>query len=358
MSLTFKMKCADQEQEITIDDDGVLEMPGYDPQYEEAMLEFSGGGKYKMSVCYYLYKSWEELSEEFHDKITREMREPRYEYVRDRGRMWGEREVVRKFNYEDLARVLAEVLQQYVKAEDYNAIAIANVIGGMNLNLNECPDIEVSGSEHGEWPETVYRYETHQLKIGDLEIVNWSRVSERRIYGIMYFDTEVEDLAGEIEDAYPSDFIVEVLDALGMKDPDPGPPDEFDTPKPDDTKKGSYGVMYEELIYDRNKRPADRNVQSVEVVIYDSERLAKEAAELSEKLMRNWDQEYLVTVVRRMSPSEREEQKQLATERKALRKQYQLFKVGAEEVPEPDPVYTQWTELEDDPDDRPEDFED
>jgi len=353
------MKCANGEQEIIIDDDGVLEMPGYDPQYEEAMVEFSNG-KYEKSVCYYLYRSWEEIPKEFHDEIVQEMGKPRYEYVRDRGRMWGEREVVRKFNDEDLACILAEALQYYVKEEDESgAVALAKVIGGMNLNLNEQPDIEISGHEVGEWYQGVLRYETHALNVCDVKIAEWQRMSERRIYGILCFDTDVQDLKDDVEDSYPSDLIVAVLDALGMKDSDPSPPEEFSTPKPDETKKGAYGVMYEELIYDRDKELEDRDVQSVEVVIYDNERTAKEAAELSESLMHETgDHTYRITVVRRMSPSEREEQKLLAAERKALRKQYRLFKRGVEKVPEPDKLYTQWTELEEDEDDRPGDFED
>jgi hypothetical protein len=114
--------------------------------------------------------------------------------------------------------------------------------------------------------------------------------------------------------------------------------------------------LYEETIWDPKKRPHDRDVCNPEVVVYDDEGIANEAAELASALESNWNDEHRITLVRRMSPSELEEQQEAAAHRAMLRKQFQLDG-SIEEVPEPDPIYTQWTELEEDEDDRPEDFE-
>jgi hypothetical protein len=357
MSLTIKTNCGDGEQEITFEDDGTLYMPDYDPLYEEAMVEFTRG-QYKLSLCHHLYKNWDRISDRIMDRLVEETRKPYYDTYRDRYGFITDRQI-RPFNQGDLACVLAEILKGLVKSENDDAIPIAGVIAGLNLKLNECPDIIVEYKDSsGNESDGVMRADLHTLKICDVEIAEWDRVSERRIYDIINFGSDVQDLSGEIEDSEPSEFVKEVLKALGIEDPDPEGPPEFDTPKPDETGNGAFGVMYEKLIWDSKKRPHEREVESVEVVIYDDESIAKEAAKLSERLNRNFgDDEYRVTLVRRMSPSELEEQRIAAAHREMIRKQYRLFNGGLEEIQELDPIYSKWTELEEDEDDRPEDFE-
>lgn len=356
MPVTIKTVCGDQEQEITFKDDGTLLMPGYDPEYEEAMAEFTGGA-YKLSLCHCLYKDWDEIAESVMERLVEETQKTYYDERRDRYGYIIDR-TVRPFNQEDLACILAEILADLVKAEDYSAIVIASVIGSLNLKLDTCPDIEVDkGAERCEtWSDGVWRTDTHTLKVCDVEIADWERTIERRIHDFMYFESSVEDLSGEME-GYPSELVQEVMEALGIEDSDPDPPEELDTPKHDESGEGVFGVLYEETIYEPGKRPHERDVCNPEVVIYDDERTAKEAAKLSTAIEGNWGDEHRVTLVRRMSPSELEEQREAAAQREFLRKQHRLFDSGAEDVPEPDPIYTQWTELEEDKDDRPEDFE-
>jgi hypothetical protein len=356
MPFTIKTMCANKEQEITFEDDGALSMPGYDPMYEEAMAEFTGG-EYKFSLCHCLYKDWDEIADGVMERLVGEIKKTYYDEHFDRYGYVTSRKV-RPFNQGDLACILAEILADLVKDEGYSAVVIASIIGGMNLKLDMCPDIEVEeGSErdHG-LADGVYRVDTHTLKVCDVEIANWERMIERRINDFMYFGSDVEDLSDQM-DGYPSELVQEVINALGIADSDPDPPKEFDTPKHDESGEGVFGVLYEELIYESGKRPHERDVCNPEVVIYDDESIAKEAAELSNAIERNWGEEYRITLVRRMSPSELEEQRVAAVQREFLRKQHRLFDGSIEAVPEPDPIYTQWTELEEDEDDRPEDFE-
>ena len=355
MPFTLKTMCGNSEQEIAFEDDGTLSMPDYDPEYEEAMAEFCSG-KYKFSLCYHLYKGWDEIADRVMERLVEETRKTYFDERRDRygdiiQRTW------RPFNQGDLACILAEILAELVKAEDGNAVVIASVIAGLNLKLDESPDIDVdTGFEYDtDMSSGVYRTDTHTLKVCDIEIANWQRMTERRIYDIMHFESDVEDLSDQME-GYPSELVQEVMDALGIADSDPDPPKEFDTPKHDESGEGVFGVLYEKLIYDSKKRPHERDVCDPEVVVYEHERTAGEAAELAEAMDSNWGHEYRITVVRRMSPSELEEQREAAAHRAMLRKQHRLFDSGAEDVPEPDPIYTQWTELEDE-DYRPEDFE-
>jgi len=356
MPFTIKTICADKEQEITFEDDGALSMPGYDPMYEEAMAEFTGG-EYKFSLCHCLYKDWDEIADGVMERLVGEIRKTYFDEHFDRyGNITSRK--VRPFNQGDLACILSEILAEFVKAEDSSAVVIASVIAGLNLKLAEQPDIEVGeGPERGDsWSDGVHRFDAHTLKICDVEIAKWERCIERRINDFMYFGSDVEDMSDQLE-CYPSELVQEVMDALGIGDSDPDPPKEFDTPKHDESGEGVFGVMYEEFIWDSSKRGHERDVRNPEVVIYDDESIAKEAAELSNAIESNWGDEHRITLVRRMSPSELEEQREAAAQREFLRKQHRLFSDGAEDVPEPDPVYTQWTELEEDEDDRPEDFE-
>lgn len=340
MPVQFDVECgAAGKQVVIIDDDGSLSMPGYDPSYEETLVALSGKEDY--SLCYNLHAFWETIIEKMDvDRFGRELYEQRYEEVK-RGYWYDSKK--REFNFDDLAEFLADMLKDSLKKGDPVAVAIASVIGKLPTSLGMSPDIDVEyiDSDWG-WDTGSTRSSTHTLKIGKVEVASWEHRVDRDIYDIFYFDTNVENNDWSIEDAAINDPTREVLKALGIEDPDPDPPEEFDTPKSDDTKEGAYGVMYEHRVYEHGVAREDQEIDSVEVVIYEYERTAKEAWALANRIQRNTgDYEYEITLVRRKAPSERLQDAQ-----------------HTEDFEEFDPIYMEWTELEEDWHDRPEDFED
>lgn len=362
MPLEFKLKCGVNQQKIVIHEDGVLEMLGYDPEYEELAKELGEGGDF--SLCYYLYNNWDTLiagMEKTGITFKKELTRPYYEYQYSR---WGNRAEVRSFNMDDLGCLLAKVLKDYIEKENQEAIDIAKVIGKLPVSQENEPDIEMSdGYERGEWEHGVQNITTHTLKVCDVEIMEWEHYIERRIYDIFNFETDITNLCEEGLECGPTKFQEEIIKAIGLEDPEPDPPGEFGTPAYDKTGKGAYGVMYEEFDYDYNvpwkEREKTKELKSVEVVVYDDDRTAFEAATLAKSLVEErGDNEYEITAVRRKSPSERAQDRLEAEHRAYLRKQRQLFDPGFEDPEEPDPIYTEWTELERHSGDRPEDFED
>ena len=341
MPVQFDVECgAAGRQVVIIDNDGSLSMPGYDPAYEETLVALSGKEDY--SLCYQLHEFWETIVEKMDtDRFSRELREQHYEEVK-RG-YWHDQER-RDFNFDDLAEFLAEMLKDALKKGDPVAVAIASVIRKLPVSLKVSPDIDVEYIDQGEWSWDggACRVSTHTLKIGSVVVASWEHRVDREIHDIFFFETSVENNDWSIDDGAIDDRTREVLKALGLEDPEPDPPAEFDTPKSDETLKGAYGVMYEHRVYAHGVSQEDREIDSVEVVVYEYEHDAKDASTLATKIQRNTgDEEYGLTLVRRKSPSER-----------------LLDEQHPEELEEYDSIYKEWTALEEDWKDRPEDFED
>lgn len=341
MPVQFDVECgAAGKQVVIIDDDGSLSMPGYDPSYEETLVALSGKEDY--SLCYQLHEFWETIVEKMDtDRFSRELREQHYEEEK-RGYWYDSKK--RDFNFDDLAEFLAEMLKDMLNKGDRVAVAIASVIGKLPVSLEVSPCVDVEYIDKGEWGWSggVTRLSTHTLKIGSVVVASWEHRVDREIHDIFYFETTVENNDWSIDDGAIDESTKEVLKALGLEDPEPDPPDEFDTPKPDDTQKGAYGVMYEHRVYAHAVPEEDREIDIAEVVIYEHEYDAKDAHDLANKIEKNTgDTEYKITLVRRKAPSER-----------------LLDEQHFEELEEFDSIYREWTELEENWRDRPEDFED
>lgn len=359
MPLEFKLTCWGEKQKIIIHEDGSLEMPGYDPDYEKSLVEFGEDPK-KLSLCFYLFNNWGTLTKGMADigiDFSKELSEERVEYDRrDPWKSWR-----REFNFSDLACLLTKVLKEYVEKEDEDAIDIASVLGKLPLDFDEEPGIDASkGFEEGEMYDGVFKHTTHTLKVCEEEIASWEHTVERRVYDIFTFESEVENRDEDL-DKGPSEFIQRVLEAMGLEDLEPDPPEEFYIPAKDESGEGAYGVMYEELVFDYEHGwpPKEIDVKSVQVIVYDNDREAMEAAWLANKIQDNTgDHSYRITPVRRKGRKERHQDQVDAAHRAYLRKQYRIFESGVEDPEEFDPIYDEWTELEKDRKDRPDDFED
>jgi len=163
-----------------------------------------------------------------------------------------------------------------------------------------------------------------------------------------------------------------VLDALGLKDPDPDFPDEWDVPQFDKTGQGNFGVLYEEMRWHDRAYPGrgpgggydHDDVADADVIIYDSENEAREAHRIATKIQReSGDHQYRITLVRRKAPSERRKDERRVgrylKKQAYLKRQGRLFEPGYEQLPDPPPphpIYSEWVELEESHL-RPSDFE-
>jgi hypothetical protein len=356
------------EQKIVIEDDGTISMPGYNPDYETAYAAMSPTPAAK-SFCYRLHELWQDILEKMDERGSRRLLEDELKskhYRTEQVDRYYDRQVERGFIADDLGCFLADMLKDCIKDEDLNgAVPIATVLAKLPMSRDNMPDILVEHRDKEYENESVWREETHTLMICETEIVEWKQATERRIYDIFYFETETIDLGEAGLETGPDELTQAVLDELGLKDPEPGFPDEWDTPKHDETGKGQFGVMYERM----NWHPGDgydhQDVIDVEIVIYEHEYDATDANGIATRIQReSGDNEYRVTLMRRKAPSERKRlERRVARHQKKqayLKRQRRLFEPGYEQLPDlppPHPVYSEWVELEKDSKDRPEDFE-
>lgn len=368
MPVEFTVDCGYGDQKIVIEDDGTISMPGYDPDYETAFMAMSPT-PVEPSFCYRLHTLWQGILKKIDERGSRSIFEDELKskhYRTERVDRYYDRQVEREFSTDDLGCFLAELLGSLVKDEDFDAVLIARVLAKLPLSPDNMPDIFVeSFDQEAYYSESVVRNETHTLRICDIDIAAWEQATERRIYDIFYFQTDVSDLGEAGLEVGPNEVTQEVLKELGLKDPEPEPPDEWDTPKHDETGEGQFGVMYEKMRWHDKEHYDHDDVEEVDVMIYEYERDAAEAHRIASRIQyETGDREYKITIVRRKAPSERRrEERRAGRYRKKqayLKKQRRLFEPGYEQLPDldpPHPVYSEWVELEQDYKDRPEDFE-
>jgi ketosteroid isomerase-like protein len=358
--MAYEIKIGDFD--AIIHDDGSLEVPGYDPE-EQAVLAEMG---YELGLDYWIVKSWDlvlqALKEEGQlDDFIEALQGKRTQYDYYVGRsLW-------PFDIDDVKSALVLALQHYMNKEyTDDAVAVASVIKEMPWSLNDMPEITVEShlSEDQFGYPRVVRYETHRLMIDGEEIAQWEHAVERSSYSYKYFDSDLTDLREAGLEIGPEmvEGLTEVLEALGLEDEEPEGPDEDDlyVPRPEDEDSDElFGVMYEEMTYwHPTKGKLEEPEVEVEVVIYARESDASEAAALAQKMIGETGDSVEVSLVRRRTPSEEAEDIEEAKDRAALRRQYRLFNGGAtQEVEEPDPIYLEWRPLEENWQDRPEDFE-
>ena len=344
MSVSFNVRCAGETHKMTVNDDGSIEIEGYDPAYEE-MLSAMGDTR-SFSICYQFVRHWNEVLSKLEESGHRnKLKESIGETYYDNDRSTGYRDVRRGFEVNDLGEFLAEQLRDYVKEESYDAIPIAQVLAKLPVRHDWTPEVYVDAFDQEDgWGLRIVRRSVHKLKICGTTIAEWEHKTERELSDIFHFDTSTYNFAKDygFDDLGPSEFVQEVLKALELEDPEPSLPDEdaLGAPKHDATGKGCFGVMYETRAWNGNiGHYDDDDIAEVEVVVYEREWEARDAYQFATRIaMENGDNDqYRITAVRRRAPSERQ--------------------VGMFEEQDLDPIYYEWTEMEKHHREFPDDFE-
>lgn len=339
------------DQKIVIDNDGDLTMPGHDIEADIIAVELGD----EPSPLLKMYEAWgavvEQLKEEnqwdsFLDEVARGIDYwPRFSRYAD----WTTRQH-RDFGLEDFMGVFIEALKYHIKEENEGeAVDIASVIKGFPLHtLSNMPQVTVESYEE-ESPDGILikRIETHKLEINEEEVAEWEQWTNIEIDSV-FLSISQNDYReyGGFDELDPSPIVQAVLDALGLEDEEPDYPDEelLGIPDEDQSGKGLFGILYEkdEYKYQPSGAWTKTGKKEAEIVIYDEEYTAKEAMELVKSVERSRGKDDFdeITLVRRMTPSEIEK---LAP---------------PEEQPQNlHPLWLEWTELEEDWRDRPEDFD-
>jgi len=342
MTIEFKINCGNGPQEALITNDGELQIPGYDPSEEEA-AELFGEEK---TGCYYLDELWNEFvvphlkkEDEWDDfqKLVRSGEE--YWNGQFMDHRWG--------NVYDILDVFIPLLRQAIGDQDKQAVEIALAINSFQLDrVGDYPDIDYEEVDpYKEDPPGIVTYvEERTLKIGDEDLASWRRGKIRESRDLYNFESDVTDMdefGGDYNAGATSSVLPAVLKVFGFEEDDTDniddPEDFYDKPEEDLTGEGLFGVMYEVIPW---REDGERIVEEVSVVVYEDDSDVEKAYELIEdiKKWQDFDDDTIITKVRRLSPSERKKQE-------------------AEGVDETiDPLYHEWVELEN-WNDRPDDFE-
>lgn len=331
MTAEINIDCLGRTYVINIDNDGNLSIPGYKPKEDK-------------SACFFLLECWDYVLKCLEDEgaidtfLENVIKGIEY-WPESYGRFssFSPHPEHKDFDAELLVDTLASALKYYIKKEDpIPAIAIASAIKGMPFEdwIKE-PQILVDGYEE-ETPDGlgIGRSETHKISINEIDITEWEEKTAIRAGDpfLSYIDKEDYRRDHGFDDLGPTEIDIDVLEALGLEEEMPSYPNEEDLGIPEQDPIGPYGLLYER----KDVSPGDQF--RFEVIAYASERELDDATWMANRINDEIGEDYKITAVRRLAPSE-------------------LLEIAPIEDQHPLKRVNDWTELEKNWADRPEDFD-